>query len=856
LKGFPARLGGEKTTTAPALGDIDGDGLPELVAQSGGGEVIAYSFPKKGKAEAAVLDWAMSGHDASGSGRFGPNAGRYKALGFSKELLFTTDAVEASYTFFDLDGDPEGATKVRWYRNGKPVGELDDKRSVPPEMTKKHEKWRYSVQDGDNYARYGDSGLLSVVFQSEEIEVANTPPTAATIALGPQGAKTTDALNVSVTAQSTDVDGDKIVYRYSWLKDGTPMTRYSGKNGVDARATKKGEQWRVVVSPFDGEVEGKSSNAVITIENTVPSAPQVAFNLNAPKVDDQVEIVVKKAAVDVDGDPVTYRYRYQVGEQTLALPVSSNAVPPRTLHKHDTLQVEVTAWDDEAAGGSSSLSLKVANTAPVSPQHAIWPASPKTTDPLVIGVTAQPADADRDPITLDYQWYLNGKAVEQPSIVPASATQKGQKWTVRVTPKDGETAGKSVEASTVILNSPPVAPVMVLDRYSFKTTEPVVPRIQRAASDSDGDSVRLRYEWLLGGKPSGVATTSATLPANMTRKGQAWELVVTPSDGSVDGAAVRMKFDVLNTAPEPPLVSFVNVEPTVRDTVAVRIDTQSTDVDGDSLTYRYRWYRNGVQVPKFPDSKKTLNAFDAKKNDQWRVEVSAFDGETESLPARAELTVQNHEPDAPAVAVIRDGGKPRKVAARGEAPKAAALNTTDALRCSVTKEAVDPDGDTVSYRYRWYRGEVLVPTAADLEVLPSSLTVKGESWLCEVEAYDGAELSNATRSAPIALVNAPPGEPSASVFPKVPTTSDDLVCELTKPAADPDYEPLVYTYRWKMNGRDATKRADGNRVLAAQTKKGQRWQCEVVASDGKLSGPAALASRLRRFLFHPSGLNR
>ena len=48
----------------------------ELVAQSGGGEVSAYSFPKRGKAEAAVLDWAMSGHDASGSGRGKPSQRR------------------------------------------------------------------------------------------------------------------------------------------------------------------------------------------------------------------------------------------------------------------------------------------------------------------------------------------------------------------------------------------------------------------------------------------------------------------------------------------------------------------------------------------------------------------------------------------------------------------------------------------------------------------------------------------------------------------------------------------------------------------------------------------------------------
>lgn len=842
LKGFPARLGGEKTVTAPAMGDIDGDGVPELVAQGGGGDLYAFELPKRGKAEVAVIDWGMSGHDSSGSGRYGPNPGRFKALTFSKELVFTTDDLEAKYTFFDLDGDSEGATKVRWYRNGKRVSELDDKKSVPAAMTKKHEKWRYTLQDADNFARFGEKGLLSVVFESAELEIANTPPTAPAIAFGPDGAKTTDTLSVTVTAPSTDVDGDRIVYRYSWLRDGIAESRSKGKSTVEPRYTKKGELWRVVVTPFDGEVEGASTNAVLTVQNTVPSAPQIAFNLAAPKVDDEVQVLVKKPAVDVDGDPIRYRYQYRVGEHALALPLSSNRVPPRTLHKHDRLEVLVTAWDDEAPGGSSTIGLEVANTPPVPPQHSIWPANPKTTDALVVGVRAQPADADRDAITLDYQWLLNGKPVDQPSIVPPEATKKGQKWTVRVTPRDDEVAGKTVEATTVIVNSAPIAPVIMLDRYTFTTTETVVPRIQKDAFDADGDPVSFRYEWLRGGKPSGIPTTAAQLDASATSKGQEWELVVTPNDGTTDGLPVRVSFRVENTAPVPPKVSFVNVEPTVRDNVSVRLDAPATDADGDELVYRYRWFRNDRPVPDWPPTKAVLKAFEGKKGDRWRVEVSAFDGETESTPARAELTVLNHPPDPPLVAVTRSTPEPRKVAAKGAPPKPAPLNTTDDLRCAVTKPAVDPDDDPVSYRYRWYRSEALVPTAADLEVLPATMTVKGERWSCEVEAFDGAQLSSSTRSEVVALVNAAPSAPTVSVFPDDATTADDLLCELAQPAADPDYDPLRYTYRWKVDGKDVSEKIGGNRVPASETKKGQTWRCEVSASDGELTGATAAAS--------------
>ncbi|MEM6731500.1 MAG: hypothetical protein AAF658_08075, partial [Myxococcota bacterium] len=665
--------------------------------------------------------------------------------------------------------------------------------------------------------------------------IRNTPPTAPKVVLGPDAAKTRDPLSVTVATESSDVDGDRVVYRYNWIKDGSPETRFKGRNRIDASATKKGQVWRVVVTPFDGEVEGESSNALLTIRNTVPNAPQVGFNLSAPKVDQKVEVLVKKPAVDADGDPISYRYRYAVGDEALAIPVSSAVVPPRTLRKHQKLQVEVTAWDDEAPGGSATVALEVANTPPEPPQHAIAPAAPKTSDPLTVGVRVQPADADRDPVTLDYQWFLNGKPVQQPIIVPPAATKKGQTWTVRVTPRDNEAKGRPVEAKVLIQNTPPVAPVAVLPSYAFDTSSGVEPQIRREAFDADGDRVTLRYDWRRDGRSSGV--TSAVLPASSTAKNQRWQVVITPNDGAVDGAPTSLSFSIENSAPSAPKVSFSSSTPSVRDNVSVKLDAPARDVDGDRLAYRYRWFRDGVAIDGWPTNKNTLKAFDAKKGEQIRVEVVAFDGTVEGRPAIAELLVRNHEPDPPTVGIVRSKAKPRKVAARGSAPKPAALTTMDDLECAITKAAVDPDKDPVTYRYRWYRAGVLVPTASDLKVLPASMTTEGERWECEAEGFDGLRASRPSRAPAVTLVNSPPDGAQVSVFPKKANTGDDLICEITKFASDPDYDAIRYSYRWRLNGREQP--IQGNRVEAAKTSRGQRWQCEVVANDGQQSGPAA-----------------
>ncbi|MEL6341184.1 MAG: FG-GAP-like repeat-containing protein [Myxococcota bacterium] len=838
LSGYPVALGGEKTVTAPAFGDVDGDGAPELVAQGGSGAIFAFKFRRKGKAETAVLDWSMSGHNAGASGRYGPNPGRFKDLGFSKELIFTTDPVEAAYTFFDLDGDPEGKTRVRWFRDGKRVGSADDKRVVPSEVTKKHERWSYTVQDARNFESYGEDGMLAQVFRSPEVEIQNTPPSAPAIKLGPDGAQTSSPLSVSIITPSTDIDGDAIRYRYSWIRDGNPEKALNGKQEVAASRTKKGEIWRVVVAPYDGEVEGASNNATLTIKNTVPSAPEIAWSVATPKVDDSIQVQVKKAARDVDGDKIAYRYVYRVAGRELALPVTSDSIPPRTLHKHDALEVVVTAWDDEGPGGSSKLTLEVMNTPPEPPKHAIWPPTPKTSDPLTVGVRTQPADADRDAITLDYQWYRNGQPIELPSVVPADSTRKGEKWTVKVTPKDSESAGRTVEASTVIVNTPPEPPVLVLDSYVVNTATAIQPRIAREAVDADGDSVALRFGWFLEGKPT--RNSGNSLPASVTRKGQRWEAVVTPNDGADDGKATRLAFAIKNSLPSAPKVSFTNSTPTVRETSEVRIDKSSEDPDGDKLEYRFRWYRNGVPVQGWLETKNSLKPDEANKGDRLRVEVVAFDGEGEGEVGQAELLVENHAPLPPKIRVTRQAEESRKVAARGRSPRPKPLQTVDNLQCALSEPAVDPDDDPLSYHYRWLRSEKAVPTAADLDVLPATMTVESETWSCEVRAFDGRSYSSAVRSAPVVLANAGPGAPKVSVFPPKPKTDDDLVCELTDPAPDPDYEPLRYTYRWKLNGR-SRRDIDGNVVSAKTTQRGQTWQCEVVASDEKLSGPASMA---------------
>jgi len=66
--------------------------------------------------------------------------------------------------------------------------------------------------------------------------------------------------------------------------------------------------------------------------------------------------------------------------------------------------------------------------------------------------------------------------------------------------------------------------------------------------------------------------------------------------------------------------------------------------------------------------------------------------------------------------------------------------TTDDLTCTVIIPSTDPDGDTVTYTYEWYKNDILQPGLTTLTTelsvtIDSSNTAEGEVWKCVVIPY-------------------------------------------------------------------------------------------------------------------------
>jgi len=380
---------------------------------------------------------------------------------------------------------------------------------------------------------------------------------------------------------------------------------------------------------------------------------------------------------------------------------------------------DIPSNDPDTPSVTVTLSGATPNTPPPAPVIAVTPDNPTTVDNLACSIVTQATDVDGDPITYTYQWYKDD--VLQPSLttntVGAAATAKGQVWKCVVTPYDGMAYGDSpAEDQVTVQNSAPTTPIVAITPASPGISSDLVCGITTASADADGDTITYTYQWYKDGAVQSSLTTD-TVPAANIALGEVWRCVVTPSDGTVSGPSAENQVTIQNSAPTPPMVDVTPNSPTTADDLVCNVITQSTDADGDTVTYTYQWYKDGELRSSLTGS--TVPGTGTAKGQVWKCVVTPSDGVVSGASGEDEVTIQNSTPTAPVVTVTPD--KP---------------GTKDDLVCGMTTQSTDADGDTVTYTYQWYKdGEVQSGLTAD--TVPAAETAKGQVWKCVVTPSDG-----------------------------------------------------------------------------------------------------------------------
>jgi hypothetical protein len=197
-------------------------------------------------------------------------------------------------------------------------------------------------------------------------------------------------------------------------------------------------------------------------------------------------------------------------------------------------------------------------------------------------------------------------------------------------------SGASMAAAAGTATARPASSANGAPQISSVTLEPTDPQpgtVVRAlahASDPDGDSVQIRYEWrIAGSRVAGGRDGSLVVPE--LPKGENLVVDAIASDGRAESEAASAQVRVGN---RPPAVTDVRFDPSddLKPGQTLIAVAEGTDPDDDQIDFRYEW-RVGNTVQR--ETGERFDTAELKRGDRISVRVVATDGDDDSQPVES-----------------------------------------------------------------------------------------------------------------------------------------------------------------------------------------------------------------------------
>ena len=496
-----------------------------------------------------------------------------------------------------------------------------------PTTTQGPATYDVTVEAYDN----GDPVLsVSQTFQVVVID-SNRAPVASNQEL--QG---TEEVNLPITLQASDADGDTVTYtvvtppQLGVLTGKAPNLTYIPKANANGR-----DQFTFVAK--DRTLESEPATVVIQLA-PINDAP-VASGQQVSVVEDSPTPIVLTAS-DVDGDSLTYTIVAAPSLGTLS-GAAPNLIytPKRDATGADQFTYRVNDGKVDSGFATVYITIAPVNDAPVAQAQEV-----AATEDTAVSITLRGNDTEGDALT--YKVVSGPKLGVLSGIAPnlvytPNANANGtDQFTFRV--KDGvlESGEATVNITIAAVNDAPLA-----GGLAVQTTEDTAVSLVLAASDVDGDV--LNYTVVSGPKLGVLSGTAPNLvyTPNANANGTD-QFTFKVKDGILESteATVRITIAPVNDAPVANGLAIQTTEDT-----AVPVVLKASDVDGDALTYTVvSGPKSGVLSGTAPQLIYTPNP-NINGADQFTFRVK--DGALESSLATVNITIAPIN-DAPVVAPI------------------------------------------------------------------------------------------------------------------------------------------------------------------------------------------------------------
>jgi peptidoglycan/xylan/chitin deacetylase (PgdA/CDA1 family) len=613
------KAGDTLTATASGFSDPDGDSLTHQYTWYLNGNVVAGATSSTLQLTTAVGGDSVKVEVRDSDGRGGtsdpasmsvtvantpPVKGTVAITPSSPQVGTALTATPTGFT--DVDKDTLGY-HYQWSINGTPVSGATNATFTPTAV--RGDLVAVTVQADDGHGGTSEAAGANVT-------LVNTPPVKGSVAITPVSPKVGSTLTATPTG-FTDVDSDALTYHYQWSINGTPITGATGSTFVLTTAL-RGNLVAVSVSADDGHqgtTDTVSSN--VTVDNTPPNKGSVTIAPPSSKAGG-VLTATPAGFTDVDGDQLVLHYQWSINGAAVQ-GATDASFTLSTAVRGDLVAVSVAATDGHAGtSDSATASITVADTVPVKGSVAISPASAQAGTVLTATPTGF-SDVDRDPLTYQYQWSVNGAPIAGAiaATLDHSTAVGGDMVSVSVAADDGYGGtSEAVVASVKLANTAPakgsvtISPASPQPGATFTATP-------AGFTDADHDPLTYHYQWSINGTP--VATTASL--AAPTALGDTVAVVVTADDGQ--GGISDSATASVTVGNKVPVAGSVAISPSspVAGTPLAATPTGYSDADGDQLSYQYTWFLNGQQI----GTGETLPAA-AVLAGQIRVDVKADDG--------------------------------------------------------------------------------------------------------------------------------------------------------------------------------------------------------------------------------------
>ena len=490
----------------------------------------------------------------------------------------------------------------------------------------------------------------------------NNAPAASNVDIHPDNPTSSDDLNCTYEYSDDDNDTESGT-SFKWYKDNVLQAELTTQV-ISSGNTTNEDEWICEVTPSDGYDNGTAENSTAkVIGSAAPSISTITDNSdssNPTNVGDDVNITVDWADVDQPGE--TARIYVCSSNNITSSGCADTTFCSTSNSADDPVSCQYTAQqsddsivnyyvkacdDDDTCSPASSAKTFHVNHAPAVSNENVIPDGAYTTDDLTCNYTYSDEDNDTESGT-SFRWYKDNvlQAGLTTQVISSGNTTKNEVWICEITPHDGHGfAGNAVNSTNeTIQNSAPEAISLVIDSTdSGDRTNGTLNSSWTFSDDDAGDSQQgYIIKWYKDDAEQAGLENSTTVASSYTAKGEAWKFSASLYDGDSWGDYSNSSaLTIINTPPTAPVVDVLPDNPGNDDDLVANIVVASTDIDNDTITYSYQWYKNDVLQPGQTGT--MVSKLLTSAGDTWKVVVTPNDGEEDGATAGSSETVVKYD---------------------------------------------------------------------------------------------------------------------------------------------------------------------------------------------------------------------